>query len=221
MLFHRVDASFAAIRIGTVRPARDPRRLARLLCAQLETIDPGFGIEAMTLSAPIAEPLNFHPTATRLGEAPAPDVAGLIDTLANRVGADHLYRLATVESDVPERAVRKIAPLAHPTKLRWPREWPRPARLLPRPERVETLALLPDNPPVHFTWRGVRRRIRRADGPERLYGEWSRRDAELLAVRDYFQVEDEAGARFWLFRAGDGVDPQTGSHHWFVHGLFG
>ncbi len=83
------------------------------------------------------------------------------------------------------------------------------------------MALLPDHPPVHFTWRGVRRRVTRADGPERVYGEWSRRDAEVAAVRDYFLVEDEAGERFWVFRAGDGEDPDTGSHRWFLHDQFG
>jgi len=31
--------------------------------------------------------------------------------------------------------------------------------------------------------------------------------AETKAVRDYFQIEDEAGERFWLVRAGDGEDP--------------
>ena len=61
----------------------------------------------------------------------------------------------------------------------------------------------------------------RADGPERIFGEWRRRDAEVWAVRDYFQVEDEAGRRFWLFRAGNGEDQRTGSHAWFIHGLFG
>ncbi len=221
LLFHRVDAGIAAIRIGTAKPARDAKHLARLLCAQLDGIDPGFGIEAMTLAAPVSEPLDFQPAASRLGEAPVADIAGLIDTLTNRVGQARLYRLAPVESDIPERAMHKIAPLAPPTRLRWPPQWPRPPRLLTPPEPVETMALLPDNPPVQFTWRGLRRRVRRADGPERIYGEWSRHTAERDAVRDYFQVEDEAGQRFWLFRAGDGTHPETGSHRWFLHGLFG
>ena len=85
---------------------------------------------------------------------------------------------------------------------------------------IETVALLPDHPPAAFTWRGVRRRIRRADGPERLFGEWWKHEAETASVRDYFQVEDDAGERFWLFRAGDGEDPATGSQRWFVHGIF-
>ncbi|HBF56924.1 MAG TPA: nucleotidyltransferase, partial [Afipia sp.] len=99
--------------------------------------------------------------------------------------------------------------------------WPRPARLLPRPEPIETVALLPDHPPVTFTWRGIRRRVRRADGPERVFGEWWKRDAELVAVRDYFRLEDEAGERYWVYRAGDGEDAATGSHRWFMHGVFG
>ena len=37
------------------------------------------------------------------------------------------------------------------------------------------------------------RRVHCADGPERVFGEWWKRDAELVAVRDYFRVEDEAG----------------------------
>lgn len=64
------------------------------------------------------------------------------------------------------------------------------------------MALLPDHPPVHFVWRGVRRRVTRADGPERIYGEWHLSEAEWLSVRDYFLVEDETGARCWVFRQG-------------------
>src|SRR3546814_3081918 len=77
------------------------------------------------------------------------------------------------------------------TGATWSGDWPRPPRLLDRPELIETVALLPDHPPVSFTWRGVRRRVKRADGPERLFGEWWKRDAELVAVRDYFRVEDD------------------------------
>ena len=86
---------------------------------------------------------------------------------------------------------------------------------------VETMALLPDQPPVAFTWRGVRRRVKRADGPERILGEWWKHDSEAISVRDYFRVEDETGERFWLYRAGDGENADTGSHRWFLHGIFG
>jgi protein ImuB len=91
---------------------------------------------------------------------------------------------------------------------------------LPRPELIEAIALMPDRPPVSIVWRGKRRKVKRADGPERIFGEWWQRDAEMEAVRDYFLIEDEAGERLWVFRSGDGVDPETGSHRWFCHGIF-
>ena len=219
LLCDRIDNRIEAVRIGTAKPVRDVSRLTRLLGERIETIDPGFGIERMTLAAPVVERLDYRPVATGLERPAPPDVASLIDTLASRIGPQHLYRLAAVESDIPERSVCKIAPLAAPTHGRWPPHWPRPTRLLSPPEAIETLALLPDHPPAQFTWRRIRHRVMRADGPERIYGEWIRGDAEISAVRDYFQVEDEAGQRFWLFRTGDRADLASGPQHWFLHGI--
>lgn len=219
--FHRVDNRIEVIRVGTATPVRDVRRLTRLLCDRLEKIDPGFGVETMVLAAPIAEPIAQKTIATDLTEAPVPDVSDLIDTLANRAGGQRLYRAAPAQSDVPERSVRRVEPTAPETGEGWPQRWPRPTRLLARPEPIDAVALLPDQPPVSFTWRGVRRRVRRADGPERIFGEWWRHDGELDAVRDYFQLEDDAGGRFWVFRRGDGERSLTGDLSWWLHGLFG
>jgi protein ImuB len=116
---------------------------------------------------------------------------------------------------------KKIASAASETGGTWQDPWPRPARLLERPEPIDTVALLPDHSPVSFAWRGIRRRVKRADGPERIFGEWWKRDAEFFAVRDYFQVEDEAGERFWIYRSGDGEEAATGSQRWFLHGICG
>jgi protein ImuB len=220
LLFFRIDSRIESIRAGLARPTREARRIARLLADRIETIDPGPGIERMTLVASRMDDLPWRP-GSALGETPVRDIGELIDTLTNRVGKDRLYRLAAVESDIPERSVKRIPPLADATQLRWQIDWPRPSRLLPHPEPVETTALLPDHPPIQFTWRGQRRRIKRADGPERIFGEWIRSKDELRSVRDYFVVEDEAGERFWLFRAGDGEDPRTGDQRWYLHGLFG
>lgn len=221
LICHRVDNRAQAVRVGTATPVRDATRLTRLLRDKIETIEPGFGIEVMTLTVTVAEPLRGKQTVSSLVEEPVPDVSDLIDTLINRVGERAIYRFAPVPSDVPERSICRIPAMAPDTGASWPGHWPRPSRLLPQPEPVETVALLPDHPPVSFTWRGVRRRVRRADGPERVFGEWWKRDAELAAVRDYFRVEDDAGERYWLFRAGDGADAATGSHRWFLHGVFG
>jgi protein ImuB len=221
LLCWRVDAHVQTVRVGLAKPQRDPKPLTRLLCEKIETIAPGYGIEILSLTAVMIQPLEARQVASSFLEAPAPDLSGLVDVLANRVGARGVYRMAPVPSDVPERSVTRIAALSEPVGAGWPDHWPRPAHLLSRPEPIETLALLPDHPPVWITWRGIRRKVARADGPERVFGEWWKRDAEMIAVRDYFRIEDEAGERFWVFRAGDGEHAETGSHRWFLHGVFG
>jgi protein ImuB len=219
LLFHRVDAAVLGIRVGTAAPCQDPRHLARLLADRLETVDPGFGVERMTLTASLAEPVTPRQASSLVAEASL-EIGSLIDTLANRLGMHRLYRAVPVESDLPERSVGRVAALAPAHGGNWPEGLPRPSRLLAQPEPVETMALLPDHPPAHFTWRGIRRQVVRADGPERVFGEWWHAEAEHHSVRDYFQVEDQAGERFWLFRSGDGTDPATGSMRWYLHGIF-
>lgn len=221
LLFHRVDSTMQFIRVGMAQPVRDPKRLTRLLRGKIESIDPGFGVEIMVLVAIETEQLRDRQAISSLVEPPEPDVSDLIDVLANRVGDNRLYRFTPVQSDVPERSMARVPALSPATGATWDGDWPRPPRLLPRPEPVETMALLPDHPPVWFTWRGIRRRVRRADGPERIRGEWWKRDAEMTTVRDYFRVEDEAGERYWLFRSGDGEHENSGSQKWFLHGIFG
>ena len=224
LVFERVDGTAQGIRIGTARPAREARHLIRLLEERLDRIDPGLGVEAMRLTVPVADTLA--PVQTRIErETHETDIAPLVDRLANRLGTDRVYRIAPVASAVPERSVRAIPametiPSMETIQGTWPAGLPRPVRLLDPPQPVEALALLPDRPPLAFTWRRVRHRIRRADGPERIAGEWWKRNGEMRSVRDYFRVEDEAGQRFWLFRRGDGESPVSGDMRWFLHGFF-
>ncbi len=219
LIIHRVDNTRQSIRAGLAKPVRDPSRLSKLLCDQIEKVEPGFGIERMVLVAVMAEPLEEKQISSALIEDQVVDIAPLIDILGNR--GQRLYRLSPVASDVPERSVMRIPPTAVETGADWAVKWPRPSRLLAHPEVIEVTALMPDHPPAVFTWRGKRRRVKRADGPERIFGEWWLRPREMQAVRDYFVVEDELGERYWIYRAGDGVDMETGSHRWFLHGVFG
>jgi len=216
----RVDGDIQQIEIGTVRPSRSVPHLTRLLCAKIETIEPGFGIEAVRLVAARTEPLAPQPIGVALaGEAETDDFASLVDCLATRLGTRRVFRMSAVESDLPERSVRRVGPLSQPTK--WPK-WPRPVRLLSPPERVDhVVALHPDGGPKRFNWRGRAYRVARSDGPERLYGEWWKHKDESEAIRDYFQVEDSEGARFWLFRKGDPQMPGSGDMSWHMHGIFG
>jgi protein ImuB len=222
LLFERVDGSFHALRAGTSRPARNPGHLARLLTERLEEVDPEPGVEAMRLVVSLTEPLAYTQSGALTGDAEEdPGLAVLVDRLVNRLGASRVWRTVPVESDVPERTVRRVLPLGQASPPSgWPAALPRPVRLFRPPQPVEAMSLLPDNPPVAFTWRRRRHRISRADGPERIFGEWWHCPAETAAVRDYFRVEDEEGQRFWLFRRGDGTDPASGDLKWFLHGLF-
>lgn len=215
-----VDGGTQHIGIGTARATRDDRHLKRMLAMRVERIDPGLGIEAMSLAAPHVEKLQPVSLAAELDHGDrAPDVAPLVDQLGGRAGPNAVFRATSVESDVPERAVRRVGPLS--VAAGWP-AWKRPARLLRRPEALSNVvALLPDHPPRRFSWRGTPYRVIAGDGPERIHGEWWRRAGELWAVRDYFRVETEGGERFWLFRRGDGVEATTGDLSWYVHGLFG
>jgi protein ImuB len=217
--FERVDGSVQAIRIGTARPARDARHLACMLDERLECVDPGLGVEAMHLIVVMADTLGFVQAASLLVAEASPDLAPLVDRLVNRLGEGEVYRLIPIESDVPERSMRQVPALTQATRG-WPVELPRPVRLLHPPQPIDAMALLPDHPPVAFTWRRVRHRVRHADGPERIAGEWWKRDLEWASVRDYFRVEDEDGRRFWMFRRGNGSDMGTGDMRWFMHGFF-
>lgn len=223
LVFERVDGTAQAVRIGTARASRDARHLGRLLEEKLEDVDPGAGVEAMRLVVPLAEPLTWTQAEGALTPdtpAAAVDLSTLVDRLVNRLGAGRVFRVEPVESDVPERSFRPVPPLGARAGGFWPVSLPRPTRLFTPPQPVDALSALPDHPPAAFTWRGKRRRVRRADGPERICGEWWKRDGEIRAVRDYWAVEDEAGCRYWLFRRGDGADPATGDLSWFLHGLF-
>lgn len=237
----RVDGVPQRIRIGLARPSRDGAHLLRLLVRRIEQVEPGYGIDALTLHVRRALPLGAEPVTERLDEEAAPDLAPLVDTLATRIGLGAMWRSRPVESDVPERSVAAIGVLdapecgcarvkiddvgqldRNPALHPWHPEWPKPARLLRRPERLDhVLAELPDHAPRRFTWRGCPHRVVRADGPERIHGEWWKRAAESAQVRDYFRVEDEQGRRYWLFRKGDGERSVTGDLSWYLHGVFG
>jgi len=147
----------------------------------------------------------------------AAELAILVDRLANRLGLRSVGVLVPRESHVPERAQR-LAPLFAPAKGVWRFDRPRPIRLLPRPEPIEAMAPVPDDPPISFRWRRLQHRVRWADGPERICGEWWRGNEDGEALRDYYRVEDEAGRRFWLYR--DGLYRPLATPRWFLHGLF-
>ncbi len=215
---HRVDGTAQMLAIGTARPLRDAAALARLFRDRLEGVDPGFGIEAMILTAPVSELLS--PAQETLGARrdTQESASALIDRLGNRFGFGRVRRVAMVDSHLPDRAWRPVSPVEMLETVDAPPlpAMPlRPARLFARPEPVAAEAGREDGPPAAFRWRGRRHAVCAAEGPERIAAEWWRDDpAWHDGARDYWRVEDEAGRRYWLCRAGR--PPQ-----WRLHGLFG
>lgn len=224
LAWHRVDGMAPTLGVGLAMPGRDAARIARLFAPKLEHVDPGFGIEVATLLAHDVEPLSARQARLDAAQNAAltEGLAPLVDRLVNRMGDAAVWRAEPVESHVPERSVRRGKPLdAAPPA--WDRETPRPLRLFRRPEPVESvMAGYPDDPPTHFRWRGRLHHVRRAEGPERIGAEWWKDaidDVRVGHVRDYYRVEDDAGARFWLFRAG--LYEPGAQTRWWLHGLFG
>lgn len=218
LTLYRVDGKLARTAIGTALPSREPPHLWRLIEEKLSGLDPGLGIEDMVLTATAVGQLDAAQLALA-GSGAGPgeaDLARLLDRLANRLGPQALVRPLPRESHVPERAVAFASVLGNDAgKAAWDLARPRPVRLLPRPEPIEVMAPVPDDPPLLFHWRRQAHRVRYAAGPERIEAEWWR---ELASPRDYYHVEDATGRRFWLYRAGL-YDAAT-RPSWFLHGFF-
>ena len=226
LALYRVDGVVSRTQIGTGRPLRTPRLIGQLFAEKFDVLgddfDAGYGFEMVRLSILAAD--NDPPAQIDLsGEADrVADLAQLIDRIGVRLGQERVVRLTPRESHVPERSTTAL-PAAHGSAaLAWSEpivDEPidRPLRLFARAEPVETIAEIPEGPPLRFRWRRVLYEVTRAEGPERIAAEWWREDG---LTRDYYRVEDGAGRRFWLYREGL-YDRETGAPRWFLHGMFG
>jgi protein ImuB len=218
--FYRVDSQCPEFLIRFASPSHDELHIGRLLIEKLNGIDPGFGVEAVSLTAIATEAC---PPVQRSTETPAPDYSQPIDTILNRLGPKNFWRVSPHASHIPERQTLRLPVTQKPA--RWPPPPPpRPVQLLAKPAAITAIAPVPDDPPVTFSWRGKVHRIRSSSGPERIARDWwanvhDNARPETDHVRDYYALEDSTGARFWVFRAGthDGIAPPR----WYLHGFFG
>jgi protein ImuB len=229
----RVDGRTSDISVRMGRASREVKVWLRLFRETgFQRIDPGFGVDALMLSADVAEPLAAHQVeiGQEAAARQAEGLAALIDRLSARLGEDAVRVAAPAGSWLPERAERWRPALAKaPAPVEGPatHERARPLMLLDPPEPVEAIAELPDGAPARFTWRRVCRRVARAEGPERLSPEWwrPRADGRQVRTRDYYRIEDDQGLRYWLFREGLYGPEYTGrpeerAPSWWMHGMF-
>jgi protein ImuB len=217
--FYRIDGARPENLVRFASPCRDEMQIGKLLREKLNDIDPGFGIESIIVAALVTERLA---PVQRAIEGAAPDFSVAVNILLNRLGP-RLWRVAPHGTHIPEYAARRAPVQLPPVPWAKPRH-PRPLTLLARPAPITAIAPVPDDPPIAFTWNRQTHRIIRATGPERIARDWwahspdeTRHEAEKL--RDYYVVEDQSGARFWLFRAG--VHGGAAPVRWYLHGLFG
>lgn len=237
LLLFRVDGRVFRIHAATSTPLRDPERIALIfrerLAAVHEDLDAGYGFEIVRLCVLSGEAFE----AVQEGFSAAGDESRSLSVFAERIvarfGRESLLAATLPESHVPERAAR-LAPIAdlweservagrkkQASSTAPPLNCPmgdRPLRLFAPPEPVEAMAGVPEDAPRSFRWRRGAYRITRAEGPERIAGEWWI-DGEDQPPRDYFRVEDDAGRRYWLFREGI-YGEHAALPRWFIHGVF-
>lgn len=255
LTLYRTDGTTGDVAIGTSAPCRDDTHIRRLLGEKITDFDAGFGIDLMTLGANGVERLEVHQQGLD-GDAERARMAAdrLVDRLSGRLGSGRILRLRPHASHIPEMAQKRVPALgsgslmmtgAHAPPLSFDAFRHRPPFLLDPPEPITVLAAVPEGAPMLMTWRRVRRRISRAEGPERIAPAWwedfassdvlSTASSPLTeATRDYYLVETAEGARYWVFRAGlyigetdeddaDESGEERGAHEsaprWFMHGL--
>ena len=212
---YRIDGNVQQIEIGTVRPTRRAIHLQQLFALKIVTLTPALGFELFVMTAVATEEITVEQSA--LWDGVAHDdgaIAALLDKIGGKIGADSIRRYVPAAHYWPERSFRQADTFAADPAANWRMNVPRPIHLLSKPELIEVTVPIPDYPPMLFYYKGELHNVKKADGPERIEQEWWLSDG---VHRDYYCVEDEHGARFWLFRSGGyGKDDVQ----WFLHGFF-
>ena len=221
-----VDGRDRVIEVGVSRPERALKPLLRLFREKLdraaENLNAEFGIEAARLDVMQLERIEDGARALVAAEetqASGEKIAAMVDLLSARLGPKRVLRGKLNDTHAPDKAggwsavlgARPSPPAPKPPSDGMMR---RPLTLFARAQPIEAIATVPDGPPIRFRWRRVLREVARAEGPERISGDWMGGET----ARDYYRVEDKEGRRYWLYR--EGLYGEDDAPRWFVHGLF-
>lgn len=206
------------------RPSRDPAILFNLLRCAMETIETDAGFVGVRLAIPLFEKvadeqLGLLEQDEQLAHA---DAAHMIERLRVRLGEGAVLSPRLVESNMPERTFRFVEAAQDPLAAKPPVSLapmmtgkPRPLHLLPEPKEIRCMVVPVfsvdgDATPVFINIGHSAHRLTLARGPERIAGIWWKGRTK---TRDYFDVENEAGQRFWIFRVLE-------TRKWYLHGIF-
>jgi protein ImuB len=198
------------------KPSRSVKHLRTLVGRKLDTINMGFGVEAVSLLAARTGRITQAQRAawkTSTGAGVETSFAELIDTLSDRLGPSSVRWLLPVGTHIPERAFQSVpaleaAPKQAAQACELPRE--RPTLMLSPPEPATAISLVPDGPPTRLIWRQSEWNVVASAGPERLAPEWW---WSGQSTRDYYRIQLEGGLWLWVFRE----EAATG---WNVHGIW-
>lgn len=213
----RVDGKIIKTEIGTNSPSAHISHIFKLFSLKIDQIEPRMGIELFTMDAAKVEPLDPHQETLWATEKTMENqkITELLDRIAGKVGPQAIQRYLPQAHHWPERSIKKVDSLLEALSLPWRRDRLRPVQLLKIPEPVQVSAPIPDYPPMLFRYQGITHQVKKADGPERIEREWWLEEGEH---RDYYQLEDAEGKRYWLFRSGHYSSEKTSG--WFIHGFF-
>jgi len=212
---HRIDNKIQQISFSTSRPSRNAEHLFKLFELKIPAISPALGIELFILEATVVEDLSA--TKEMLWTMAGSDekaVAELLDKIGSKIGPDKIHRYLPSEHYLPEESYKKAINMQEKTTTQWQTDRLRPVCLLPEPQRIQVTVPLPDYPPLSFQYQKKPYKVVRADGPERIEQRWWEKDGPH---RDYYSVEDENGARYWIFRSGHYDEDKSA---WYLHGFF-
>jgi protein ImuB len=212
---YRIDGLIEKIEIGTSKPSRNTLHLFKLFETKISQIEPDLGIELFVMDAPVVEELqSSQDTLWTVSGKDESVIAELLDRLSGKTGVQAIHRYLPAEHYWPERSFKNATSLSEKPNTAWRTDLPRPLHILPVPELIDVSVPIPDYPPLLFRYKGLLHNVKKADGPERIEQEWWLQEG---IYRDYYCVEDELGARYWLFRSGD---YDSGNVKWFMHGFF-
>ncbi len=216
---YRTDGDISHVTVATSATTRDPTHLHSLFRDKIERINPGFGLDLITLEAGAVEELQHRQNRLEGGSDDDLHLTQLVDRLCAKFGSRAVTRPVLRQSHIPERAEKSAAALAAPPETETAARQERPIRLFDHPEEISVLYAVPEGPPAQFVWRRRPFRVVRYAGPERIAPEWWH-DRPGTRLRDYFKIEDQSGQRLWIYREGLHGDGRGGAPRWFVHGCF-